>query len=272
MNTNSLTIGAVAYDPKVVGIWEGIRSYLRDDAKLDAEVVLFLNYRAQVEALLAGRIDIGWNTNLAHLQSEAWSEGACVGLAMRDTDRGWRSLLLAPASSAIREVGDLAGKTLAIGSRDSGHAAILPLHFLRERGVDPGRILRFDSDVGKHGDTGKSELEVLAAVLDGRADAGFVGSPFWQTVEEKSLAPRGALRVAWSSPEYTHCAFTSRRGLDEHTKAAFQKALFGMSWEDPRHRPILEQEGLRRWVEYHDGYASLRDAARHAGHLDRRTP
>lgn len=267
----TLTIGAVAYDPKVVGIWEGMRTYLRNDAGLDAEIVLHLNYRAQVESLLAGKIDVAWNTNLAHVQSEAWSDAECVGLAMRDTDRDWRSLLLVPTSGPLRGLADVHGRTVAIGSRDSGHAAILPRHFLAQAAVEPGNLVRFDSDVGKHGDTGKSELDVLAAILDGRADAGFVGSPFWKTVEDKALAPRGALRVAWSSAEYTHCAFTARRGLDEGFKAAFTKALFGMSWEDPRHRPILEQEGLRRWVEFQDGYASLRAAARDAGQLDRRT-
>jgi TPP-dependent pyruvate/acetoin dehydrogenase alpha subunit len=32
----SLWIGAVAYDPKVVTIWEGMRSYLRSEGELDA--------------------------------------------------------------------------------------------------------------------------------------------------------------------------------------------------------------------------------------------
>ena len=49
-----ITVGAVAYDPKVVTIWEGLRSYFRDEAKLPVEVVLYLSYEAQVDALLAG--------------------------------------------------------------------------------------------------------------------------------------------------------------------------------------------------------------------------
>ena len=49
--------------------------------------------------------------------------------------------------------------------------------------------LRFDSDVGKHGDTGTSEVEVVRAVLGGRADAGAIGSPFWDTVRNERLVP-----------------------------------------------------------------------------------
>lgn len=54
----TFTIGAVAYEPKVVTIWEGLRSCFRDEAKLPVEVVLSLSYGAQVDALLAGKIDV----------------------------------------------------------------------------------------------------------------------------------------------------------------------------------------------------------------------
>src|SRR5207245_1526998 len=84
---------------------------------------------------------------------------------------------------------DIRNRTLALGSRDSGHAAILPVHFLEREGLlerQDYRTLRFDSDVGKHGDTGTSEAEVVRAVLDGRADAGAIGSPFWRALREAS--------------------------------------------------------------------------------------
>ena len=46
-------VGAVAYDPKVVTIWEGMRRYFVEEAKLAVEIVLFQSYEAQVAALLA---------------------------------------------------------------------------------------------------------------------------------------------------------------------------------------------------------------------------
>ena len=51
----TITVGAVAYDPKVVGIWEGMRTYFREEARVPVEVVLYLSYEAQVAALLAGQ-------------------------------------------------------------------------------------------------------------------------------------------------------------------------------------------------------------------------
>ena len=134
--TKTIWLGAVAYTPKVVTIWEGMRPYFHEEAHLPVEIVLFQSYEAQVLALLAQpgdvvpRIDIAWNTNLAYLQADEWSGQACRAIAMRDTDLGWMTKIVAVSGGPISTLADLKDRTLAIGSRDSGHAAILPVHFL----------------------------------------------------------------------------------------------------------------------------------------------
>jgi phosphonate transport system substrate-binding protein len=51
--SKTIWVGAVAYHPKVVTIWEGMRRYFHEKADLPVEVVLFQSYEAQVIALLA---------------------------------------------------------------------------------------------------------------------------------------------------------------------------------------------------------------------------
>jgi phosphonate transport system substrate-binding protein len=277
--SRTIWVGAVAYDPKVVTIWEGMRKYFHEEAHLPVEVVLFQSYEAQVRALLAApadplpRIDIAWNTNLAYLQSDEWSGQSCRPIAMRDTDLGWMTKIVAVSGGPVAGLADLRDHTLALGSRDSGHAAILPVHFLAQQGLVEGRdyrTLRFNSDIGKHGDTGTSEAEVVRAVLDGRADAGAIGSPFWNSVRSERLVPQGGLSEIWSSPPYNHCMFTARPDLDREAERRFADALSGMSYDNPRHRAVLDAEGLRRWVAPHlDGYGSLRQAAAQQGFFSR---
>ena len=271
----TIWVGAVAYNPKVVTIWEGMRRYFHEEAHLPVEVVLFQSYEAQVLALLAPSgeaapcIDIAWNTNLAYLQADEWSGHACRAIAMRDTDLGWLTKIVAATGGPISTLADLKNRTLALGSRDSGHAAILPVHFLEEKGLREGRdyrTLRFDSDLGKHGDTGASEVEVVRAVLDGRADAGAIGSPFWNTVRSERLVPEGALTEIWSSPPYNHCMFTARIALDLDVERRFADALSAMDYQNPIHRVILDAEGLQRWLPPHlGGYDALRQAATQQG-------
>jgi phosphonate transport system substrate-binding protein len=61
---SELLLGAVAYDPKVVTIWDGFRVWLRGQG-LAFDYVLYSNYERQVEELVAGRIQLAWNSPLA---------------------------------------------------------------------------------------------------------------------------------------------------------------------------------------------------------------
>ena len=192
---------------------------------------------------------------------------------MRDTDLGWTTKIVAVSGGPVAALGDLRNRTLALGSRDSGHAAILPVHFLEREGLSEGRdyrTLRFNTDVGKHGDTGTSEAEVVRAVLDDRADAGAIGSPFWQAVRSERLVPEGALSEIWTSAPYNHCMFTARADLDRSLELRFAEALFAMSYDNPSHRVVLDAEGLRHWVAPHlDAYDSLREASARQGFFNR---
>jgi phosphonate transport system substrate-binding protein len=275
----TIWVGVVAYDPKVVTIWEGMRRYFHEEARLPVEIVMFQSYEAQVMALLASpsealpRIDIAWNTNLAFLQADEWSSHRCRPIAMRDTDVGWTTKIVAVAGGPVATLADLRNRILALGSRDSGHAAILPVHFLEQQYLVEGRdyrSLRFDSDVGKHGDTGTSEVEVVRAVLDGRADAGAIGSPFWNAVRNERLVPEGALTEIWTSPPYNHCMFTARPDFNLALERQFTEALLSMSYDNPAHRVVLEAEGLKQWVSPHlDGYEELRKGSSRQGFFRR---
>ena len=133
----TILLGAVAYDPKVVSIWEGIREHFRaQGAPMD--FALFSNYERQVEALLAGHVDVAWNTPLAHVRVRRRTHGTSLSLGMRDSDRDFRAKIVVRKDAGIAGLADLAGKRLAVGSRDSTQARILPLHFLRREGVDLG--------------------------------------------------------------------------------------------------------------------------------------
>src|SRR5262249_56793494 len=93
-----------------------MRRYFHEEARLPIEVVLFQSYEAQVGALLAApgdtapRIDIGWNTNLAFLQADAWSGHRCRPIAMRDTDVGWMTKIVAVSGGAAAALSDPPGR------------------------------------------------------------------------------------------------------------------------------------------------------------------
>jgi ABC-type phosphate/phosphonate transport system substrate-binding protein len=261
--SNVVTVGAVAYDPKVVTIWEGIKGYFTENG-VATDYILFSNYDAQVDALLAGWIDIAWNTNLAYVKVHRRTNGNCGVLAMRDTDVGFTTTVVAGKSTGIERIADLKGKRFALGSRDSGQASILPLYFLKQQGIDPAKdlsLLRFDLDVGKHGDTGTSEVEVLKAVAGGEAHAGAVGDQYWARALSENVPESAKTRAIWTSPGYCHCNFTVRSKDDEKRFADWTETLLAMDYNRPVDRKIMDMEGLKKWIRPQmDGYRVLFEA------------
>jgi ABC-type phosphate/phosphonate transport system substrate-binding protein len=64
--------------------------------------------------------------------------------------------------------------------------------------------------------------------------------------------------------------FTARPDLDPELERQFVDALSRMSYDNPVHRPILDAEGLQRWLPPHvDGYNALRQAASRQGFFER---
>lgn len=269
--TEPILVGAVAYHAKAVPIWEGMRDYFRA-AGPEIDYVLYSNYDRLVTALLAGHVHIGWNTNLAWAKAHVRTGGTCRVLAMRDVDVGFTTVLAVRAGGGITTPADLRGKRVALGSADSAQAAILPLHYLHEAGLDPLKdcaLLRFDLDVGKHGDTGTSELEVLKALGEGDADAGFLGHATWEAQVAAGAVDTRKVQAVWTSPGYCHCNFTVRADFPEEVGRRWTASLLAMQFSDPCWRPLMEMEGLRRWVAVDEttlaGYGVLLEAAERQG-------
>src|SRR6187549_2166333 len=124
--TPTTRIGAVAYSPAAVTIFQGLTRYLNKNG-LTSDYVLYSNYDALVAALDRGEVDIAWNTPLAHAQYHVKNQCCSQTLVMRDVDVGVRSVLVARADSGIKSPGDLAGKQLVIGSSQAAEATVLPL-------------------------------------------------------------------------------------------------------------------------------------------------
>ncbi len=272
MSGAELRLGAVAYHPRIVTIWERFRTYFAD-AGVPTDYILYSNYERLVEAVLDGTVEIGWNTNTAYVALDHRARGRGGGsriLGMRDVDRDWATVLVTRKGQQLGSVTELNGRVLALGSRDSGHAAILPLHYLARDGLDVAscRLLRFDTDIGKHGDTGDSELDVVRAVADGEADAGALSAAYFSAFRAESMAAVADLEVAWRSPAYYHCNFTVLDSMDRAVSARWSQALLAMDYDDPSLRPAMDLEGVRRWYPGdREGYMSLQTAMREQGLL-----
>ncbi len=258
-----IRIGAVAYDAKVVTIWEGFKAYF-DTRGLKTDYVLYSNYESQVDALLQGEVDIAWNSPLAWVRAQYESEGGFQPLAMRDTDRDLTTKIIVRKNSGIENLQDLRGKSIGVGATDSPQATLIPLNLLAASGLRPGKdfqVVYHNVMVGKHGDHVGGERDSARALALGKVDASCVlDTNYLAFINEGTLDP-GTTAILASTEPFDHCNFSAAPALPADLAQRFKQTVLEMSFQDPEIRPYMEMEGLKQWLDARTtGYKQLEDA------------
>ncbi len=246
----TILVGAVLYDPKVAVIWEIIRDFFEENG-CPIDVVFYTNYEIQVDALLNAHIDIAWNSPLAWLDAQRRSRGGCRVIAMRDTDRDRVTHLVVKNDANPKTTEYLRGKVLALAAKDSPQGTLIPLGYLQRCGLEPGRdfeVKRFDVLVGKHGDHIGGELDAFRCLASGDAHASAMLDLNWQAwVSDGTIDPTRYAILA-TTDSFDHCVFTVCDKFAEDLEKQWLKVLFSMSYENPKHREMMDMEGLKAWL------------------------
>ncbi len=263
---NTLVLGAVAYDPKVVTIWDGFLAFFKERG-LGFDFVLYENYERQVAAHFAGHIDVAWNSPLAWVESERIAQRLgrrARAIAMRDSDQDLASVIVTKAGGP-KTLAELRGKRVGVGAADSPQATLLPLlHLAENADLAEGaglEVVRHDLLVGKHGDHIGGEREAVRALIAGHVDAACVIDSNLELFTREGTAAPGSLLVLDQTAKYDHCNFTVLDRDDDPSVARFAELLLAMRYDDPAVRRLLDLEGLKQWRPGRtSGYAALERA------------
>jgi phosphonate transport system substrate-binding protein len=261
-----LLLGAVAYDPKVVTIWEGFKAYFARQG-LGMDYVLYSNYERQVEALIDGHLHVAWNSPLAWVRARRLAAARGLearAIAMRDTDCDLTSVVVVREDGPIKAVTDLKGRVVAVGAVDSPQATLLPLAHLHTLGFDSGLdiVVHYHNVfVGKHGDHIGGERDAALALMTCSADAACLLEYNYHQFLLEGTLPAGTTRMLARTASFDHCNFTVVSTAPPELIAHFQSLLIDMSYEDPDVRPLCDLEGLQAWYPGRvDGYQALEAA------------
>ena len=202
-------------------------------------VVVFPEYDALTEALRRGEVDAAWAPPLVAARAEALGARVMVRPLRRGSVRSRSALLVRTDSSLQLET--LGGSTAAWVDRSSLAGHLLPLAWLRERGLEPGRLFGQQLFLGTY-------QACVEALLGGEADVAALFAP-----------PEGHdLRQAVDD-------VAPGRGPDVRVLACTMPALHD-AWVVAPHVPLPEalriERGLLSVREAPEGTALLRDVVR----------
>jgi phosphonate transport system substrate-binding protein len=268
-----LVLGAVAYDPKVVTIWEGFKDYFARQG-FAFDYVLYSNYESQVLGHFNGQCHVAWNSPLAWIEAErlAVKRGRkATAIAMRDSDRDLTSVIVTRRNSGIAALTDLKDKRVAVGAKDSPQATLIPLELIAASGLAPGKdfeVVYFNIGEGKHGDHIGGERDAAKALMASNADACCILDANRILFATEGTLPTGATQIVATTAPFDHCNFTVLDDVPQALVARFVELLLAMSYTDPNVRPLLDMEGLKQWHPGRvSGYAALNSAVDRFGFL-----
>ena len=186
-------------------------------------------------------------------------------LLMRDTDCNLTSVVVVRADLAVTDLAGLAGRTVAVGAVDSPQATLLPLALI---GEVPVTVRRFEVGVGLHGDHIGGERDAARALVAGEVHAACMIDASHLLFANEGILPAGTTRIVAQTDPFDHCNMTVI-GSPSPELARFESLLLEMDYADPQVRPLLDLEGLTRWVPGRtSGYSQLEAAVDRFGFYD----
>lgn len=145
-----------------------LQRYLADSLGKDAEVIVPASYEQLAKELLAGRLDAAWAPPFVCARIEAMGVRVLVR-GVRNGASTYRAALVKKKGAAVT-MQTLAGTAVAWSDRDSVGGYLLPMAFLREKGVDPAKTFFRQEFLGSY-------RAALEAVFSGKADLTSVFAP-----------------------------------------------------------------------------------------------
>jgi phosphonate transport system substrate-binding protein len=195
--------------------------------KLDCPVSVQVveDYAAEVLAMRNGKLDLGQFGPLGYVFADA-KAGAeplvSFGTAEKELST-YTAGIWVPKDSPIQAIGDLKGKSLALGSVGSTSGDVLPRFSLREAGIA-------DADL-KMDYTG-GHPEALLALTNGKVDAAQINSQTLATAVAAGTFKQDDYRQVWASDPIPNDPITVRGDADPAFKKAVKDAFLSLDPAD----------------------------------------
>ena len=239
--------------------FEPLGQFLETRFKMRVKWVPVASEAFAVRALLNREADLVWLNGLSYVQAVVRAGDRVVPLVQREEDQKARSVFIAKASSSIKKLPDLKGRTLSLGPSASTAENLMP------RSALIAAKLRPDADLTAV--PAANAAAVVAAVVAGQAEAGALGLAAWERlVADKQVDP-AALKVFFTTPVYTDHTWAVLADLPEGSRKAITGGMLVLEAVKGG-RDILKAQRAHRFTETKDaGYAAVRAAAEQTGQL-----
>jgi phosphonate transport system substrate-binding protein len=216
--------------------YQPLEDYLSEELGREVVVSVPTTYNAVVEAMVSDKLDLAYFGGLTYVQARQRADvhPLFTEINPRTGTTEYRSFIIVPADSDVREVADLNGETFAFGSVSSTSGSLYPSIMLEEAGIDYRTDLEEVIYTGGHDTTAQ-------AVANGRVDAGGLEGRILLDLQEEGVIEEDSVRVIERSAPIEGYPWVVRDDLPDETEEQLTDAFLGI--EDPELLDLLRADG-----------------------------
>ncbi len=227
-----------------------LKAHLERVVGRPVEMIVTTDYSSMIEATRFGRIDVAYFGPLSYVlaRSKADIEAFAVGVSRGSPT--YTSVVIVPAASTLKTVGELKGRTVAYGDQASTSSHLVPRAMLQ----DAGLVANTDYKtvyLGAHD-------AVARSVETGKVDAGALSRPIFDSLVKAGKIDGTKVRVLAETKAIPNYPMAMQSKLAPELKAKIRSAFLDL--KDPDLLKSFRAEGF---VATDDrAYDVLRDTAK----------
>jgi len=213
------------------------------------------SYAAVVEAMGAGKVDIGWLPPFSYVLAKNRYNVDLVFIVRRFGSSFYRGQIITRADSGLRSLQDLKGKRFAFVDPASTSGHLYPKTLFLKQGLNPDTFLGATVFAGSHNG-------VLFAVMKGEVDAGATYDDIRAEVVKKYPDVFDRIRVIAYTQEIPNDTVCARRDLDPVLKQKFKEGLLKLSQTPDGAKLLKKVYAIGGLMDFDAFFDSVRDAGR----------
>lgn len=200
-------------------------------------------YREVNDLLISGRLDAALLCTGGYLDLERRAPGSVevVAVPVLGGESSYRSLVIVPAGSDVRDLRDLRGKHFAFTDQLSFSGRLYAEHVLEGRGLDPRRFFGTIAYTGSHDRS-------IQAVANGLVDGAAVHGGILAHMEERDPSLERRIRIVDRSPPLGGMPVVVSKRLPASMRARLREVLQGLH-RDPDGAASLKLLRFDRFAE-----------------------
>ena len=220
-----VNFGVEPYDAgaKFTGAYKALTKALSTNLGCPVSLSINTNYTAEVEAMKAGKIDVGEFGPLGYIFAHSIAKAVPVAVFADKNGKPvtYTAAIWVPKDSPITTVAQLKGHTIAFSDPGSTSGNLMPRYALLKAGLDPDKDVTIKF-AGGH-------PQSLLALVNGQVDAAEVNSQQQATAAAAGQFDTSKFRVLWRSGPIQNDPITVRGNLPAAFQAAVKTALLKLT-------------------------------------------